>query len=168
MTRSERIEKFSKGLHHIYLPYYYYLSNNLSNNWQPISGLRPIQEQAELYRLGRSEKSHLPCLCKEQPCTQHPFGRPVTKARPGLSYHNYGIATDWGYFENEERYVNLPLEDNRWSEYIAVCRSAKLQVIEWERPHNQLKLPVNINVVYDAFLDGGARGAATCIMEVCT
>lgn len=168
MTREEKISKFSLGLHHVYLPYYNYLCQNLSQVWHPISGLRPIAEQAELYRLGRSEKSPLPCLCKEQPCVQHPFGRPITNARAGLSYHNYGLATDWGYFEKGKVYIPLVFNDPRWTEYLAVCSAAKLQMLEWERPHNQLKLPVNINVVYDSFLDGGALGAAKCITEVMT
>lgn len=42
------------------------------------TGLRTMEEQAALYAIGRSKP-----------------GKIVTKARPGESYHNYGLAFDW-------------------------------------------------------------------------
>jgi peptidoglycan LD-endopeptidase CwlK len=42
------------------------------------TGLRSMEEQAALYAIGRSKG-----------------GKIVTKARPGESYHNYGLAFDW-------------------------------------------------------------------------
>ena len=46
-----------------------------------ISGLRSWQQQAALYAQGRTKP-----------------GRIVTKARPGSSWHNYGLAIDLGLF----------------------------------------------------------------------
>lgn len=48
-----------------------------------ISGLRSWKQQAALYALGRTKP-----------------GRIVTKARPGSSWHNYGLAADLGLFAN--------------------------------------------------------------------
>jgi len=42
------------------------------------TGLRTMEEQAALFAIGRSKP-----------------GKIVTKARPGESYHNYGMAFDW-------------------------------------------------------------------------
>jgi peptidoglycan L-alanyl-D-glutamate endopeptidase CwlK len=42
------------------------------------TGLRTMEEQAALFAIGRSKS-----------------GKIVTKARPGESYHNYGMAFDW-------------------------------------------------------------------------
>jgi peptidoglycan L-alanyl-D-glutamate endopeptidase CwlK len=47
-----------------------------------ISGLRSWQQQAALYAQGRTRP-----------------GRIVTKARPGSSWHNYGLAMDLGLFQ---------------------------------------------------------------------
>jgi peptidoglycan L-alanyl-D-glutamate endopeptidase CwlK len=47
-----------------------------------ISGLRSWQQQAALYAQGRTKP-----------------GRIVTKARPGSSWHNYGLAIDLGLFQ---------------------------------------------------------------------
>lgn len=47
-----------------------------------ISGLRSWQQQAALYAQGRTKP-----------------GRIVTKARPGSSWHNYGLAMDFGLFK---------------------------------------------------------------------
>jgi peptidoglycan L-alanyl-D-glutamate endopeptidase CwlK len=48
-----------------------------------ISGLRSWAAQAALYAQGRTKP-----------------GRIVTKARPGSSWHNYGLAIDLGLFKN--------------------------------------------------------------------
>ena len=48
-----------------------------------ISGLRSWAQQAALFAQGRTKP-----------------GRIVTKARPGSSWHNYGLAIDLGLFKN--------------------------------------------------------------------
>jgi len=48
-----------------------------------ISGLRSWAAQAALYAQGRTKP-----------------GKIVTKARPGSSWHNYGLAIDLGLFKN--------------------------------------------------------------------
>jgi len=49
-----------------------------------IGGNRTWEEQAELYALGRTKA-----------------GRKVTNARPGYSWHNYGVAADFGVFRGK-------------------------------------------------------------------
>lgn len=54
-----------------------------------ISGLRSWAAQAALYAQGRTKA-----------------GRIVTKARPGSSWHNYGLAIDLGLFNSAGVYVD--------------------------------------------------------------
>jgi peptidoglycan L-alanyl-D-glutamate endopeptidase CwlK len=54
-----------------------------------ISGLRSWAAQAALYAQGRTKQ-----------------GRIVTKARPGSSWHNYGLAIDLGLFNSAGVYVD--------------------------------------------------------------
>lgn len=51
---------------------------------QIVSGLRPIEEQARLYALGRDSYGNVIDPTKV-----------VTNAKPGGSYHNYGLAFDF-------------------------------------------------------------------------
>lgn len=92
-----------------------------------ISGLRSWSAQAALYAQGRTKP-----------------GRIVTKARPGSSWHNYGLAIDLGLFKNgvylDER--NSVLADKLYTEIGAL---AGKMGIEWagkwktfqENPHFQ-------------------------------
>jgi peptidoglycan L-alanyl-D-glutamate endopeptidase CwlK len=52
------------------------------------SGLRDHAEQARLYALGRS-------LPNVDASAARPLGGTVTRARPGESYHNFGLAVDF-------------------------------------------------------------------------
>jgi peptidoglycan L-alanyl-D-glutamate endopeptidase CwlK len=92
-----------------------------------ISGLRSWAAQAALYAQGRTKP-----------------GRIVTKARPGSSWHNYGLAIDLGLFSNgvyiDE--VDPQRADRRYQELGAI---ANQMGIEWagnwksfpEGPHFQ-------------------------------
>ena len=93
-----------------------------------ISGLRSWSAQAALYAQGRTKP-----------------GRIVTKARPGSSWHNYGLAIDLGLFKNgvylDEK--NEALADKLYAEIGAIAASMG---IEWagnwksfqETPHFQI------------------------------
>lgn len=54
-----------------------------------ISGYRPIAEQADLYALGRTKRNPVGITPNK------PMGNIVSNAKPGSSYHNYAIASDW-------------------------------------------------------------------------
>lgn len=93
-----------------------------------ISGLRSWAAQAALYAQGRTKP-----------------GRIVTKARPGSSWHNYGLAIDLGLFSNG---VYLDEVDPRRADalYAEIGRIAEVHGIEWagnwktfqESPHFQV------------------------------
>lgn len=162
-----RREKFRKGLSTLYLPYYDALCSELSEDWQPIQGLRTTPEQDALYAQGRSKQGP-PCRCKEKPCSVHLFGVPVTWAQGGKSPHNYGCASDWVKFSD-----GVPLwglED--WSEYQAAVAKVGLRWgADWngngrtgdeklvDRPHNELKISCSWNHVYQVYAHQGMRAA---------
>ena len=61
-------------------------------------GLRSFERQAELYAIGRTTDGapciHAGVLRPLGSCAQHPHGRIVTNAPPGMSWHQYGLAAD--------------------------------------------------------------------------
>ena len=93
-----------------------------------ISGLRSWSAQSALYAQGRTKP-----------------GKIVTKARPGSSWHNYGLAIDLGLFRNgvylDER---KPAEADKL--YAEIGKLAASHGIEWagtwktfaETPHFQV------------------------------
>lgn len=129
---------YRENLSRHYLPYYDTLCYLLPECWQPVSGFRTVEEQAAIYAQGRT----IP-------------GRIVTKAKPLLSFHNYGLATDWGYFEGNKYINTLRADDPTWREYVDACEKAGLQCISWERPHNQLVIPVRIQALKQQYDEGG-------------
>ena len=97
--------------------------------FEVLSGLRSYSQQAALYAQGRTRP-----------------GKIVTKARPGSSWHNYGLAMDLGLFRSgvylDEK--NPALADRVYAELGAL---AKTMDIEWagywtsfqETPHFQYR-----------------------------
>lgn len=93
-----------------------------------ISGLRSWSAQAALYAQGRTKP-----------------GKIVTKARPGSSWHNYGLAIDLGLFKN-----GVYLDEKKPAEadklYAEIGKLASSMGIEWagnwksfqETPHFQV------------------------------
>lgn len=87
-------------------------------------GRRTMEEQAELYAKGRTKA-----------------GKIVTKAKPGQSYHNYGLAFDWVPLKATAKNNDLYMAD--WSNNIAyklgekVGVSFELAAISWETGHLQ-------------------------------
>ena len=87
-------------------------------------GRRTMEEQAELYAKGRTKA-----------------GKIVTKAKPGQSYHNYGLAFDWVPLKATPKNKDLYMAD--WGNNIAyklgekVGVSFELAAISWETCHLQ-------------------------------
>lgn len=85
---------------------------------RPFSGLRTLQEQAFLWRAGRTTKlirdeitmlESMGCdLMAEafKKTIPNPEKRILTKAMPGQSYHNYGVAIDFVVFDLKSRKAN--------------------------------------------------------------
>ena len=87
-------------------------------------GMRSMEEQAALFAKGRS-------AC----------GKIVTKAKPGESYHNYGLAFDWVPLKQSAKNADLWIADwdnetaFRLGEHVGV--SFELAAISWETGHLQ-------------------------------
>jgi peptidoglycan LD-endopeptidase CwlK len=93
-----------------------------------ISGLRSWQQQAALYAQGRTKP-----------------GKIVTKARPGSSWHNYGLAIDLGLFR-AGKYLDASQPSLAANLYAYLGQLAATHGIEWagnwksfpEGPHFQV------------------------------
>lgn len=138
MTNDSRREKFSIGLHPLYLEKYNILCANLSPSWQPYFGLRSIEDQNKLYAEGRST-----------------LGEIVTDARGGESPHNYGCATDWALWDSNGKPIWMGAKDPRWKEYTDAIAKAGLY---WggdfsghfqDIDHNELHLSVSWTRIYE-------------------
>jgi hypothetical protein len=87
-------------------------------------GRRTMEEQAALYAKGRTSK-----------------GKIVTKARPGESFHNHGLAFDWVPLKQNPKNADLWFAD--WDDQTAyklgdqVGLSFGLVGISWETGHLQ-------------------------------
>lgn len=105
-----------------------------------ISGMRTYAEQAELYAQGRSKPGNI-----------------VTNARPGQSYHNFGMAVDLGLF-NGTTYIKSD------APYVALgpVLLAAVPGVEWggnwrkkkDNPHYQLASAHGIDDLRRRFLAG--------------
>ena len=90
-------------------------------------GRRTMEEQAALYAKGRTSK-----------------GKIVTKARPGESYHNYGLAFDWVPLKRTAKNADLWVAN--WDDETAfklgehMGLSFALVGISWETGHLQTSL----------------------------
>lgn len=133
----DRRSKFRVGLHAVYQPLYDALCEDLSDAWQPVSGFRTFSEQQVLYSQGRDTPGEI-----------------VTNSRPGYSFHQYGLASDWGYFPSGI-YVPLVKEDAIWNEYIDVCKKVGVRCLDWERPHNELNASFKTSDLLLAYNRGG-------------
>lgn len=94
-----------------------------------LSGLRSYAQQAALYAQGRTKPGNI-----------------VTKAPPGSSWHNYGLAIDLGLFK-AGKYLdetNPRLSDRIYAELAALAKSKGIEWAgEWtsfpETPHFQYR-----------------------------
>lgn len=110
-----------------------------------ISGLRTYQEQADLFAQGRTKP-----------------GPKVTNARPGSSWHNYGLAVDFGLFKGRD-YVDT--KDPRKAEqvYREIGDLAKEYGIEWggswrrfkDTPHFEYHPGLNLATAKQRLKDSG-------------
>ena len=91
----------------------------------PQGAFRSFDEQDKLYAQGRTTK-----------------GKQVTKARGGESWHNYGLATDLGFY-NEKGQIHWPEKGDYGKQWSRYGELAKEQGLHWggdwknppDRPH---------------------------------
>jgi len=107
-----------------------------------ISGLRSWQQQAALYARGRTK-----------PGLKGGYGEGnyVTKAPPGSSWHNYGLAVDFGLFAGG-KYIDESAPKRANAIYAELGKLAESMGIEWagnwkkftETPHFQNRFNMTI------------------------
>jgi hypothetical protein len=87
-------------------------------------GRRTMQRQAELWAIGRTT-----------------LGKIVTKARPGQSYHNYGLAFDWvplvRHPKKEGYYMAMFEDEAAYRKGAAIGKPHLIVPISWESGHLQ-------------------------------
>lgn len=93
--------------------------------------LRTWDEQDRLYAKGRSLPGE-PCWHREGrralgTCKQHPFGAPVTRARAGFSWHNFGRAFDVALASTVGTAMWPPADDPRWAQVGVMGESVGLE-----------------------------------------
>lgn len=128
------------------------------NEYYGTSGLRTFPEQAELYALGRTKRN---VDWQKNP----PFGGKVTNAKPGQSFHNFGIAVDFALDKDTTRAGLQP--DWAPAAYTVLGEeAAKLHLVEWggrwtsfkDYPHVQVeisKLGLTLKDLQTAYARGG-------------
>ncbi len=134
----DRRAKYRADLHDAYKPYYDALCGILSDYWQPISSFRSFATQDGLYAQGRTQPGSI-----------------VTRVPGGLSFHNYGLATDWGYFNNPGEWSDLRSDAPLWNEYTSACEKVGLRCLAWEKPHNEIPLKTPLAEIFEAYKKGG-------------
>lgn len=114
------------------------------------SGVRTMTEQAQLYALGRTRR-----------------GRKVTNAKPGDSYHNYGLAVDLCLKEpvkEKGRLTKYPDKHPIWG-YIG--EAARVFGLSWggewkklkDRPH--IEVPIALDEIKKIYNQQGMEGVFT-------
>ncbi|MDW8258599.1 MAG: M15 family metallopeptidase [Gammaproteobacteria bacterium] len=106
--------------------------------------LRSFEEQAREYAKGRTTPG-LPCTHAGKTrvigtCEQHPLGLIVTKAKPGQSAHQYGLALDFvplqngrAQWQNAAAYgLAIQLAEARGLQSLRPFESAHLQHPNWK------------------------------------
>lgn len=123
-------------------------ARNEGHDFYAISGFRPYTEQAKLYFQGRTAP-----------------GKIVTWARPGNSYHNFGLAADLCY---DADILKPNLQPNwRVEAYDILGTLAPRHGLEWagnwvehrECPHVQLPIRTPLLTVRGAFEAKGLQAA---------
>ena len=110
-----------------------------------ISGLRSWSQQAALYAQGRTKPGHI-----------------VTKARPGSSWHNYGLAIDLGLFR-AGKYLDEADPKTANALYAELGKLAAEHGIEWagnwrsfpEGPHFQITFGLTLGAARAAMETNG-------------
>ena len=118
------------------------LAQVLGPDWGPYCGFRSMETQSKLYASGRAVP-----------------GKIVTLVKPGYSFHNFGLACDWGYFKAGFD----PWEHDKWQEFGEAVTSIK--GLQWgghfvdfkDNPHVQLRIKHPISELLDIFNKSGLQ-----------
>lgn len=118
--------------------------NHQGIKYRIYSGLRTFDEQATLYGKGRTEQELI--AVGIDPKYSKPSEAKVTNAKPGSSYHNYGLAIDGVEIKDGKAIWNNPNESK-------IVEAAKKYNLYWggnfttlkDKPHFEYQLFGNIS-----------------------
>lgn len=152
MNPAERRVHYRQNLSLLYLPVYDQLCESLPPEWGPFYGLRTFEEQTQLYAQGRT----LPGII-------------VTDARAGESPHNYGCASDWIVWDENNRPIWIDAHDPRWQIYLSAILKAGgrpgFMFHHSDPPHNELAIDCSWKHVLLAFKTNNMTAAQEKIRE---
>ncbi len=119
-------------------------------------GVRTYHQQAEVYAKGRTVKSDVACrhngiVRPVGTCMVHPLGATVTKAQPGWSQHQFGLAIDAEPDDPEQPGLQPDWNENHpgWAKLLLIARRHGLaEGAQWrsfpDYPHfYPVELPAN-------------------------
>jgi len=101
-------------------------------------GLRSCEEQQEMFTWGRTKVNP-----NTGPKPGLPFGRIVTKALPGQSFHQYGLAFDFFCLEKHDKsglYLDVWNDKLLFAEVSKIGELYNLAPLAWETGHLQCAL----------------------------
>lgn len=108
-----------------------------------------MNDQLALWKTGRDEDGNV-------------VGKVVTNARPGSSFHNFGLAVDSCFIGADpywEKLIDRDEAERRWSEF---CRFVKLHGLESggdftlvDRPHAQCRYGLSLKEAQNLYKLGG-------------
>lgn len=150
-------------MNNLYIPFYDALCEALGPDWQPYSGLRSFQEQDKTFSLGRKQNELGEWIVVDP-------GKIETNATAGESAHNYGMATDWTWFDQDGVLQWLKKEDGRWLEYIDAVTSVGLRPgAEFgDVDHNEIRISVPWTTIKTIYYSKGMTGALASIAAAMT
>lgn len=150
MQPGARRVHFRQGLSKLYLPIYDALCQATPARWAPYYGFRTFDEQTALYARGR---------------TSAPIGEKfeITDARAGESPHNYGCASDWILWDENDKPLWLEADDPRWAEYRDACNQVGARwggtFSKVDRPHNEVLIHCDWKHILITYKQGGMTAA---------
>lgn len=120
----------------------------------PFETFRPFLEQEKLYRIGREYKNGEWIVIDKK--------KIVTKARPGFSYHTYGLAVDY-VFDGDDKKQGIQWSWDNKHPWKILGKIGKECGLEWggdfktfcEYPHFQLTYGIPVQQLYNIFLKDG-------------
>lgn len=152
----DRRKFFRDGLHKLYLPYYDQLCDELPKEFQPYFGKRTLEEQNDLFQIGRYGDVR----------------KTVTDAKGYESPHVWGMASDWCLFTDSGAAYWPALsgpDAHLWNPYReAITMSGLKWGGEFKRvdaPHNELRISLSWKIPASIIEKDGYDKAIEFIQE---
>jgi hypothetical protein len=160
-----------------------YFEEELAKSGLPFflfEGLRSFETQQEYWDRGRTTPGE-PCKCGGSKrmvgtCQVHPLGLPVTNARPGDSFHAYGLAADY-VMDGDVSRVGIQwtwdFPTGLWLKMATVATNCGLESgALWKRfpdqPHVQNAYGFSLVEIKELYRVGGIQGVWDALLSLPT